>query len=106
MFENVLNRHKNSSKDELVEGLMDVLKCKQKNFPDAELSERKQETAEYFSSIHVELPDEDYGTRTRTIILVDQSGNVDYIEETMMSLDPNGEWSKSHLTIPKMNSMF
>lgn len=104
-FERVLNIHKNSTKEELVEGLMEVLKSTKRHFPDPELTARRNETAEKFSSIHVDLSEEDYGTRTRTIILVDEEGKVDYIEETMTSLDPNGEWTKTHLTIPKSNSM-
>ena len=97
----VLDSHKHSSKEKLIEELMKILKNKVRFFPDAELLLRRQETAERFSSIHVEMPKEGYGTRTRTIILVDESGNVDYIEETMTSLDPDGEWEKTHLTIPK-----
>lgn len=83
---------------------MKILKDQRKHFPDAELTARRNETAEIFSSIHVEMP-EGYGTRTRTIILVDEAGNVDYIEETMTSLDPHGEWIRTHLKIPKKSSM-
>lgn len=104
-FEKVLNSHKNSSKEILIEALMKILKNTHKHFPDAELTARRDETAERFSSIHVEMPEEGYGSRTRTIILVDEEGNVDYIEETMTSLDPNGEWAKKHLTIPMKNSI-
>ena len=104
-FQQVLDSHKHSSKENLIEELMKILKNKVKHFPDAELLMRRQETAERFSSIHVEMPEEGYGTRTRTIILVDESGNVDYIEETMKSLDPDGEWEKTHLTIPKTTSL-
>jgi uncharacterized protein with NRDE domain len=104
-FRRVLESHKDSSKDKLVEELMKILKCTTKHFPDEELTKRRLETAVHFSSIHVELPNESYGTRTRTIILVDDSDNVDYIEETMTSLDPIGEWAKTHLTIPKKTSM-
>jgi uncharacterized protein with NRDE domain len=102
-FEKVLDIHKNSSKEDLLDSLMNILKSDKKHLPDEELLARKNETAEFFSSIHVEMPEEDYGTRTRTIILIDEAGNVDYVEETMTSLDPNGEWAKTHLTIPKTN---
>lgn len=104
-FQKVLDSHKQSSKEKLIEELMKILKSKTKHYPDAELLLRRQETAERFSSIHVEMPEEGYGTRTRTIILVDESDNIDYIEETMTSLDPDGEWEKTHLTIPKTTSI-
>jgi uncharacterized protein with NRDE domain len=103
-FRRVLEGNKDSSKDQLVEELTKILKSKVSHFPDEELTTRRQETAELFSSIHVEIPNDFYGTRTRTIILVDEANNVDYIEETMTSLDPNGEWAKTHLTIPKKPS--
>lgn len=100
-FEKVLNSHKNCNKDELVDALMTILMNDNKFFPDDELTARHNEAASLFSSIHVEIPHEDYGTRTRTVILVDDEGNVDYVEDTMTSLDPRGDWARTHLRIPK-----
>lgn len=99
-FRNLLSCHKDSTKDELIEALMELLKSTTKHFPDAELSTRRNETAEAFSSIYVDLREEGYGTRTRTVILIDNKNNVDYIEETMKTENPNGEWEKTHLNIP------
>lgn len=99
-FKSLLLCHKDSTKDELIEALMELLKSTTKYFPDAELSMRRNETAEPFSSIHVDLHEEGYGTRTRTIILIDYENNVEYIEETMKTENPIGEWEKTHLNIP------
>lgn len=100
-FKEILESHKECSKAELIESLLSVLKDKTKYFPDEELTSRKQEQAEAFSSIHVDLSVVGYGTRTRTVILVDDDNNIDYIEETMTSEDPNGHWERTHLKIPK-----
>lgn len=100
-FKDVLKTHKNCSKDDLINALMNVLKSETKHLPDHELFLRRSESAIHFSSIFVQIPDVSYGTRTRTIILVDEDENIDYIEETMTSDDPNGEWEKTHLKIPK-----
>ena len=103
-FKEVLDAHAHSTKEELLENLTNILKNKEKFMPDLELTSRRKETAEHFSSIHVVLPDEGYGTRTRTIILVDETGNIDYVEETMTSEDPDGKWATTHLKIPKLVS--
>lgn len=99
-FKDVLESHKNCSKDELISALMNVLKSETKHLPDEELFLRRSESAIHFSSIFVLVPDVGYGTRTRTIILVDEDCNIDYIEETMTTEDPNGEWETTHLKIP------
>lgn len=96
-FRNVLKSH--SDKDGLIESLMNMLKDDRKYFPDAELTSRRQDEAEPFSSIHVVIPNAGYGTRTRTVILVDFDNKVDYVEETMTSEDPNGPWQRTHLNI-------
>lgn len=103
-FRKVLETHCDSSQEELIAALTGLLKCTTKHFPDAELTARRQDLALSFSSIHVHLENEAYGTRTRTIILVDKDNNVDYLEETMTTEDPNGEWEKTHLRIPHAES--
>ena len=105
-FKDLLDRHKYISKDDLIEASLSLLNDTTKHFPDEELTKRRQDTAELFSSIHVDLSSHGYGTRTRTVILVDNEDNIDYIEETMTTEDPNGEWERTHLRIPEneMNS--
>lgn len=100
-FKNVLESHKNNSKEELVSALMNVLNSGTKHLPDEELFLRRSDSAIHFSSIFVKIPDVGYGTRTRTVILVDDDSNIDYIEETMISEDPESDWETTHLTIPK-----
>lgn len=102
-FQEVLELHNDASQEDLIEALLAILKDETKYYPDAELLARRRETAEPFSSITVRLPG--YGTRTRTVILVDMDNNVDYIEETMISEDPNGEWIRTHLKIPNDKSV-
>jgi uncharacterized protein with NRDE domain len=99
LFKAILESHKDKSKEELIAGLMNLLKSDTKHYPDEELHARLQDTAEQFSSIHVNFPDLGYGTRTRTVILVDEDHNLDYIEETMASEDPEGCWETTRLTI-------
>lgn len=103
-FQKLLESHKDKSKEDLIEASLNLLKDKTKYFPDPELFSRQPEFAEHFSSIHFSLPNHGYGTRTRTVILVDENDNIDYIEETMTSEDPNGEWERTHLKIPKQNT--
>lgn len=49
------------------------------------------------SAIFVRVPAEFYGSRTHTVILIDQNNKMDLYEQTMTSLDPDGEWLKTHL---------
>lgn len=90
-------RLKLESKDQLVEELMDLLKSNEKHLPDKELSRRVPEFTEKLSSINVYFPESGYGSRTRTIILVDHENRMDFIEETMVSANPDGEWSRTCL---------
>lgn len=103
-FKKVLEDHKDSPKEQLIEALSTILKNEKKFFPDKELAMRRNQSAEFFSSIFVTIPYVSYGTRTRTIILVDNEGNIDYQEETMTTNDPNGEWETTKLNIPNSNS--
>lgn len=98
-FYTVINDYKDEKKEVLVEKLMDLLKWDEKHFPDDELTRRRGgDDAEHFSSLHVKCGK--YGTRTRTIILIDYLNNVDYIEETMANENPeNPIWEISKLNI-------
>lgn len=98
LFKDTFHKHSNESKESLVASLMELLKDKKKCYPDAELKSHCPVWAKYLSSINVRAPD-DYGTRTRTVILVDQNNQVDYYEETMEGIDPDGIWESSHITL-------
>jgi uncharacterized protein with NRDE domain len=84
-----------------VNKLIEFLKDEKKCWPDEELKRRAPLWGEYLSSIFVEVPGENYGTRTHTVILVDHLNNVDYYEKTMTSLNPKSEddWKMTHLTL-------
>lgn len=99
-FKKILESHKESERDELVNALMDLLKSDIKHFPDPELTSRRQDTAEAFSSIHVALTELGYGTRTRTVIMIDNDNNIECIEDTMATEDPQGHWETTHLKLP------
>ncbi|XP_058454923.1 transport and Golgi organization protein 2 isoform X2 [Malaya genurostris] len=89
-------RLKVGCKDELVNELLGLLRSNEKYFPDAELSRRVPVSAEKLSSINVRVPEYGYGSRTRTIILVDHENHMELIEETMASTDPD-------VVLPQMN---
>lgn len=61
----------------LLERLLEMLSCKKRRLPDASLSRqmngRPEKVIECLSSIFVEIPGV-YGTRTQSVILIDQQG--------------------------------
>lgn len=98
-FYQIIKDHKEGSKESMVEALNELLKCDEKHYPDEELSRRQGHDAKDFSSIHVRI-NELYGTRTRTIILIDQSNNIEYIEDTMVNQDPeNSIWEVTNINV-------
>lgn len=103
IFKQIIEKHSGDNKDDFIDHLMTMLKCERRYLPDEELQRRRQESAPYFSSIHVRITEVHYGSRTRTIILVDDKG-IDYIEETMTSIDPDGPWERTHITVPIISS--
>ncbi|XP_011177212.1 transport and Golgi organization protein 2 isoform X2 [Zeugodacus cucurbitae] len=86
--------------NELVTNLKNLLKCKQKFWPDAELKRRAPNWGEHLSALNVNVPLEDYGSRTHTVILIDEHNKMHFYEETMAGLDPEGEWRKTHIVKP------
>lgn len=94
-FEDIV--HRDQSKEDLVDSLMDLLKDRERHWPDAELYKRAPNWGEFLSSVCVHMPEAGYGSRTRTVVIVDADNNVDFYEETMITSDPYGEWKKTHL---------
>lgn len=74
-----------------------ILSLFHRHFPDKELSRRVPEFTEKLASIHVRFPESGYGSRTRTVILIDHENHMDFIEETMVTADPDGEWKRTHI---------
>lgn len=100
-FATVIRDHRDEDSESMIAALMELLKSDEKHYPDEELLRRRVHDAEDFSSIHVRV-NQLYGTRTRTIILVDQEDNVEYIEETMVNQDPeNSVWETTRLKVNK-----
>lgn len=99
-FNEIIQQHKeDKDKESLIEALIELLKWDKKHYPDNELLKRRGSNAKDFSSIHVRF-NLLYGTRTRTIILIDQNNNVEYIEDTMVNQDPeNPVWEMTKLNI-------
>ncbi|XP_058825096.1 transport and Golgi organization protein 2 [Topomyia yanbarensis] len=98
LFGNIVDKRlKIDNKDALVNELLDLLRSNEKYFPDAELSRRAPNSAEKLASINVYFPEYGYGSRTRTIILVDHENRMEFIEETMTSTNPDGEWERTHI---------
>lgn len=83
--------------NELVTNLKNLLKCKQKFWPDAELQRRAPNWGEHLSALNVNVPLANYGSRTHTVILVDEHNKMHFYEETMAGLDPEGEWRQTHI---------
>lgn len=83
--------------DKLIGKLLDLLKCKTKFWPDEELKRRAPLYGEHLSALNVLIPETGYGSRTHTVILIDNNNTMHFIEETMLTEDPEGEWSHSHI---------
>lgn len=96
-FEKIFQESEKYDKDTLVNNLMELLSCDEKFWPDEELSRRAPKWGEPLSRICVKMPEAGYGTRTKTIILIDANNQMDFYENTMMSSDVNGEWKLTHI---------
>ena len=83
--------------DKLIKKLLDLLKCKTKFWPDDELKRRAPLYGEHLSALNVLIPETGYGSRTHTVILVDNNNMMHFIEETMLTEDPEGQWSHTHI---------
>ncbi|XP_052868999.1 transport and Golgi organization protein 2 [Anopheles cruzii] len=84
--------------DVLVDELMDLLKSDVRHFPDPELTRRAGQHAEYLSSVNVRIPNGSYGSRTRTVILIDRQNHMEFIETTMVNNDPlEANWKTTRI---------
>nr|XP_016935110.1 transport and Golgi organization protein 2 isoform X2 [Drosophila suzukii] len=96
-FEAIVKEHGGSSVQTLSAHLMQLLRNKHKFWPDAELMRRAPNWGEGLSALNVHIEDHAYGSRTHTVILVDSHNKMHFIEETMAGVDPQGEWSRTHI---------
>uniref|UniRef100_A0A182XWC6 Transport and Golgi organization protein 2 n=1 Tax=Anopheles stephensi TaxID=30069 RepID=A0A182XWC6_ANOST len=87
-----------ADREAFVDELMGLLKNDVRHFPDAELTRRAGQHAEFLSSVNVRMPGGSYGSRTRTVILIDQSNHMEFIEETLIGTDPEtGQWERTRI---------
>lgn len=95
IFQSIVDKFVNGThcSDDLISQLMNLLKCKKKLWPDAELQRRSPIWGEQLSAINVVMAYEGYGSRTHSVILVDSNNKMQFVEETMLTEDPFGEWS-------------
>ncbi|XP_053982256.1 transport and Golgi organization 2 homolog [Hylaeus volcanicus] len=89
-FKNIVTNVKVRNQAELIENLLKFLKSKERYLPDAELQKRSPKMYEELSSIFVSL-NNDYGTRSHSVLLVTGSGKITFIEETLM---PDLTWKR------------
>ncbi|KAG5666430.1 hypothetical protein PVAND_014458 [Polypedilum vanderplanki] len=103
-FKELLQSHENSEKSIFIDSLLNFLKCEEKHLPCQELARRRPDDAHIFSSIHVKHTFAQYGTRNRSIVLVDHHHNVDFIEERMVNENPeNPIWDRQVFKIAGRN---
>lgn len=101
-FRRIVESHLACNKENLVNSLMNFLKSSTKHLPCAELTKRRPLDDEIFSSIHVDYSIANYGSRNRSVILVDHNDNVDYVEERMMCENSSSDkWERLWLKIGK-----
>jgi len=94
-FKNLVDNASISQQEQLIEDLIQLLKQEERHLPDDELKHRSPEAFNELSSIFVRHEKAKYGTRTHTIILVDDSYHVTFVEETMAE---GGEWKRQIFT--------
>jgi uncharacterized protein with NRDE domain len=75
------------SEEDMIQDLLQLLLTKDQHFPDPHVQPtgHSEQVLRNWSSIFVRQPLEgyDYGTRTRTVILVRSDGTVSYVESTL-----------------------
>ncbi|KAL7743002.1 hypothetical protein ACLKA6_011365 [Drosophila palustris] len=82
-FEQIVNKYGHSDVHTLSSELLQLLKNKQKYWPDEELKRRAPSWGEGLSALNVHIAEHAYGSRTHSLILVDAHNKLHFIEETM-----------------------
>lgn len=88
-FKHIIQNMDVSKQDDLIEELINFLKSKKKYLPDPELQKRCPTKYEDLGSIFISV--KQYGTRTHSILLVDGSNHITFVEETLM---PDFTWKR------------
>lgn len=74
--------------EKLLASLRSFLRWNQRHLPDPVLARRSPDTYEQLSSVFVNAAMASYGTRTHSIILVDDEGNVEFMEDNLVDPPP------------------
>lgn len=93
LFTQVVN--KSQAKEELVSDLMNLLSNRTQFPDDEELKRRVYGYEAEYSPVFVSIPEVGYGSRTKTVILVDNNNKMDFYEETLEQ--DNSTWSRTHI---------
>ncbi|EZA54060.1 transport and Golgi organization protein 2 homolog [Ooceraea biroi] len=88
-FRHIVQNVNTSKQDNLIDELINFLKSEKRCLPDPELQRRSPNQYEELSSIFI--TGTEYGTRTHSVLLVDGSNQVTFVEETLM---PNSTWKR------------
>ena len=82
-FKHIVQNANVSKQNTLIEELINFLKSRRRCLPDPELQKDYPTIYEELSSIFVS--ENEYGTRTHSVLLIDGSNHVTFVEETLMS---------------------
>ncbi|KAJ8676402.1 hypothetical protein QAD02_012189 [Eretmocerus hayati] len=94
-FEKIVINASTSHQESLIENLIEFLRKEKRYLPDDELKKRSPEAFEELSAIFVEHKTSKYGTRTHSIILVDDSNQLTFVEQTLIE---DGVWKQQIFT--------
>ncbi|XP_011498385.1 PREDICTED: transport and Golgi organization protein 2 [Ceratosolen solmsi marchali] len=95
-FEKIVNDASTLQQEQLIENLIQFLKLEERHLPDDELKKRSSQAFNELSSIFVRHEIAKYGTRTHSIILVDDNYQITFVEET---LEANSSWKRQTFNI-------
>ncbi|XP_040203806.1 transport and Golgi organization protein 2 homolog [Rana temporaria] len=96
LFADIIRRSHDIAKEDLVQELIKVMNNEEPQIPDPAIEEQGKDFVRpiltSYCAVSVRCPG--YGTRTNTIVLVDNEGHVTFTERTMMNCDIT-QWKTS-----------
>lgn len=96
LFADIIRRSHDIAKEDLVQELIKVMNNEEPQIPDPTIEEQGKDFVRpiltSYCAVSVRCPG--YGTRTNTIVLVDNEGHVTFTERTMMNCDIT-QWKTS-----------
>ncbi|XP_073484806.1 transport and Golgi organization protein 2 homolog [Aquarana catesbeiana] len=96
LFADIIRRSHDIAKEDLVQELIKVMNNEEPQIPDPAIEEQGKDFVRpiltSYCAVSVRCPG--YGTRTNTIVLIDNEGHVTFTERTMMNCDIT-QWKTS-----------